>query len=129
MNSTNSFYAKPSDTKNKFALGAFFIIIGFLFQFTTGRSFLFIPLGILQIFFANWQKKPIIKVHNDHFEMKITPIAPKHLILFSDIKEIIEVNEKKALLKTKDKEISVPLKILTIPDGKKLLDLLQLKLV
>lgn len=128
MENKKNFYAKASDTRSKIALGSILLVAGFLFVTYDGSLSWFIPVGAIWLSLGIWQKKPLIVLHDDYFEMKAAPAAPKHFICYSDIVSVKRESEKKAILTTKEhKTIRLPFRILSFCDQEDLLSRLQEK--
>lgn len=128
MENKKNFYAKASDTKNKIALGSVLLVAGFLFVTYDGSLSWFIPVGAIWLFLGVWQKKPLIVLHDDYFEMKAAPAAPKHFIRYSDIESVKRISGKKAILTTKEhKIIRLPFRILSFYDQEDFISSLQKK--
>ncbi|MFI5148231.1 MAG: hypothetical protein ACHQRM_00745 [Bacteroidia bacterium] len=92
-----------------------------------------IVFGFLLILMSFWQKKnkPVILL-DDHLILKAAPIAPKKMVLYSDIKSIGGDLVRKGFLMVNDsgteKKVVLPFMALTAEDRAALVSELQLKI-
>ncbi|HXC06932.1 MAG TPA: hypothetical protein VNZ86_19370 [Bacteroidia bacterium] len=89
--------------------------------------------GLLLILMGLWQKKnsPVILL-DDHLILKQAPIAPKRMILYSDIQSLGGDLTRRAFLMVndagKEKKIVLPFQALSVEDRLELVNVLQSKL-
>lgn len=73
----------------------------------------------------------IVKLFDDHIEIKLLPTSPKHMILYSEI-ELLEKRSKNIFLAVnqtgKKKKVSIPMMFLTDDDTEELIKELERKI-
>lgn len=82
-------------------------------------------IGVGVVFLATtlWSRdREIIILHDDHFEMKVAPLAKRHLLEYEDIEDILHPSEKRAFIVSQGRRIRLPLHVLTSEDREALLE-------
>lgn len=109
-------------------LGIVFIIMGVGMIVTLGSSGMgiIVASGVLFLIVYAWGKgTAIVKLEDDHMEMKAAIAAPRKMVLYTEMKSIDRVSDKKAFLifnqDGKENKLRLPLNVLTDEDRKVLL--------
>lgn len=119
MNAIKEIKESKKSTDRQITHASLMLLIGLL-GLAIG-TYMILGLGIFMLVMAlTTQGKSIIKIFNDHFEMKLGPIAPTKYIRFSDIQELKTESPKKILLVYKDdgkeKSFRLPVHMMTEED-------------
>lgn len=86
--------------------------------------------GLIVIFTMRWaQKNPLVRVYDDHVEMKAAMLAAKHFVLFADVHAMRDELPKSLRLETRDgKTLAIPVRALRTEDATTLAELLRTRL-
>lgn len=86
--------------------------------------------GLILIVTTRWaQKNPLVRVYDDHIEMKAAVLAAKHLVLFADVTALREELPKSLRLETRNgKTLAIPVRALRVEDATALAELLRNRL-
>lgn len=86
--------------------------------------------GLILIVTTRWaQKNPLVRVYDDHIEMKAALLAAKHLVLFADVTALREELPKGLRLEIRDgKTLAIPVRALSLEDATTLTGLLRVRL-
>jgi hypothetical protein len=81
-----------------FWIGLAMIGIGALALMVASAGGLQVGLGVLLLVTSSWAKNnPLFRLHDDHLEMKLGMLAPRHLIPFGDVTALTRVSQGKTL--------------------------------
>jgi hypothetical protein len=102
------------------------ICVGGFMLTVVGAGGILVGVGILLLIMQLWnQGRAVVTLHDDHLEMKVAPLAARHLIRYGDISEIDELGANKVFLVTGGKRIRLPLAILEPDEQPELLEELR----
>lgn len=106
MREGNAFFARRDGwygTSTYKRLGVAMIVIGCVgFLVSAVGLMSMLGLGVFNLIAMNWlESNPLIKLNNDHMEMKAAIAAPRKLVLYTDIARLVEKSAKHVVLETK----------------------------
>lgn len=118
MSENREFFIKESFLTLQLVSGIVVLVLGGVMLVLFGSMGFFILIGILMIVIYAWGKgRPIVKLEDDHMEIKTGIAAPKKMILYSEIKSIERVSVKKVFLQVQgeggNKKVRLPVNVLT----------------
>ncbi len=95
----------------------------------SGQAGVMLGCGVLFLIMAGWWgAAAIVRVHDDHIEVKAAPIAARKRVLFRELTEIDTSNPKKAILRSTNGEVvAIPMNMLDPDEGGELLEWLKEK--
>lgn len=121
MREGNAFFARRDGwygTSTFKRLGVLMIVlgcVGFLVSAVPLMSLL--GLGVFNLIAMNWlESNPMIKLNTDHLELKAAIAAPRKLVLYRDIAQLVEKSAKHVVLETKHGD-KVRLPVHALEDG------------
>jgi hypothetical protein len=91
----SAIYARESTRKLYWVCGLAMLALGLFGLFTGLGSPIFAGVGLLQLFVANHLgKNPIVRIHDDHLDIKLAPLASRHFVAFEDIDRVEDQGRK-----------------------------------
>lgn len=96
-----------------------------------GPSVAWLLLAI-SILMSIWMRRAsLVRLYQDHFEMKFAPLAPLRKLHYQDVTQLEVVSSKKARLfyqdGAKERTVAIPLNLLEAEDGLRLVKFLDTK--
>ena len=118
--------------KKQLIIGYFFIIFGVVSLLFTGRPYLS-AIGIIFLVTGYSQKnKNIIKIYEDHMEVKLSFLSSLQYIKFENINKVEDVNAKKIIIhhtiNSRSKRFVIHLSIIEKSDFEKFIQILRERL-
>jgi hypothetical protein len=111
------FRQRQSTTLITIGIGVLLLVVGFLSFTATGQNGSMMGLGIMGLSIGLWNRSRVmIALRDDHMEMKAAPISARHMILYSDMTGLHELDGK-ASLETAHGSFKLPLHLME--DGDK----------
>ena len=104
------------------------VVLGVLSMATgAGVGGIQVGVGILMFFAVRWaQQNPLVRLTDDHMDMKAAPAAGRHLVLYRDMAELTVESKAKAFVTTKRGErLRLPTTRFTDADRESLLSTLK----
>lgn len=129
MENTQQFKVKASQSNLMFIFGGILVGLGVITYMATGQAQIIGP-GAILVFIGILQKsKVLISLNEKHMELRLAPLSPLNLILYSDMDRLEEITPKKVFLHAKidgkDRKLRLPMTSLTKEDQDSILSTIK----